>query len=417
VVKKRLLLICIGLFAGTGLFGQTTVKDSAGIATSGVKITGDVMYIYGNAVANSTAITGKLTNAFIKGGFIGDDIKNTTLDRLKSKNRLGLEVNYGATYVHYSKKTTKNVIGYYLRYNQSLFLGSNFNENHYKLMFYGNSQFAGQTVNISPFRYYMLGQRSLGGGIVLGKNKNSFWVGADVVQGLSHTDIKATDMSLTTAIDGQMLELDGKLDFKQSARPTYNAGYGFALNGQWFTDIKDKVYLNFMVDNLGMVFWNNKAQNFSRDTTLQFSGLDLVDVIQNDSAFDQVTDSLSEALLPSERYKSYNTILPFFVKAVATKYFANGKLRLSAMINYRYVPAYVPQGSIHATYFIKWFSPSLSIMYGGYGGFNTGISLGFDLGKGYRFSAETLLNEGWLVPKSASGIGVGFRFYKSFFRK
>jgi hypothetical protein len=56
-------------------------------------------------------------------------------------------------------------------------------------------------------------------------------------------------------------------------------------------------------------------------------------------------------------------------------------------------------------------------MYGGYGGFNTGIGLGFDLGKGYRFSAETLLNEGWLVPKSASGIGVGFRFYKSFFRK
>lgn len=416
-MKTKILLICTCLFAAKGLFAQTTPKDSTGLAGATLQQTSGVLYIYGNAVANSNSITGKVTNAFIKGGYIGDDVKNTTLDRLKTKNRLGFEMNYGATYVHYSKNTTSNVIGYYLRYNQSLFLGSNFNENHYRLMFYGNSQFAGQTINISPFRYYMLGQRSVGGGLVLGKNKNSFWVGADVVQGLSHTDIQATDMSLTTATDGQMLELDGKLDFKQSARPTYNAGYGFALNAQWFTDIKGKVYLNFMVDNLGMVFWNNKAQNFSRDTTFQFSGIDLVNVVQNDTAFSQVTDSLSNALLPTERYGAYNTILPFFVKAVASKYFANGKLRLSAMVNYRYVPSYIPQGSIHATYFIKWFSPSLAIMYGGYGGFNTGISLGFNLGKGYRFSAETLLNEGWLLPKSASGIGVGFRFYKSFFRK
>jgi hypothetical protein len=417
-VKTRIILICIYLVACTAVFGQTTT-DTLPPATvdNGASTTSDVLYIYGNGVANSNAITGKLTNAFIKGGYIGDDIKNTTLDRLKDKNRLGVEVNYGATYVHFSKKTTHNLIGYYLRYNQSFFLGSNFNGNDYKLLFYGNTPFAGQTVSVSPFRYYMLGQRSLGGGLMLGKNKNTFWVGAEFVQGINHTDIQATNMDLTTAVDGQMLQLNGQLDFKQSARPRYNAGYGFAVNAQWFTDIKEKVYLGFMVDNLGIAFWNNKSQNFSRDTTLQFSGLDLVNVVQDDSTFTQVTDSLSSALLPSERYKSYNTILPFYVRAVATKYFINGKLKLSASVNYRYVPAYIPQGSLQATYFIRWFSPSLTVLYGGYGGFNTGIGLGFDLGKGFRISAETLLNEGWLAPNSANGIGVGFRFYKSFLRK
>jgi hypothetical protein len=72
---------------------------------------------------------------------------------------------------------------------------------------------------------------------------------------------------------------------------------------------------------------------------------------------------------------------------------------------------------VQATYFVKWFSPSLTVMYGGYGGFNTGIGLGFNLGKGYRFSAETLLNEGWIAPKNASGIGVSVKFYKAFTRK
>ncbi|UPT66580.1 MAG: hypothetical protein M0D57_19355 [Sphingobacteriales bacterium JAD_PAG50586_3] len=102
---------------------------------------------------------------------------------------------------------------------------------------------------------------------------------------------------------------------------------------------------------------------------------------------------------------------------MATKYFANGKLKVSVGVNYRYVPSYIPQGSVQVGYTLKWFMPSLTVMYGGYGGFNTGLGLGFNFGKGYRLLAETLLNEGWIVPKSASGIGVGVRFYKSFFRK
>lgn len=297
-------------------------------------------------------------------------------------------------------------------------MAAQYNENAYRLMFYGNAPFAGQTVSISPFRYYLMGQRNLGGGLMLGKNKNTFWLGADFVQATTYTDIQATNTNLTTAVDGTSLQLDGKIDFKQSARPTYNAGYGFALNGQWFTDIKEKVFLNFAVDNLGLAFFNANSQNFSRDTTIQFSGINLNDVLEGDSAWQQIQDSLTDALLPSQKNKAFTTVLPFSVKVSATRYFLpKGQLQLSLILNYRYVPGYIPQAAVQARYKVsKFFSPALTVMYGGYGGFNTGLGFNFNFGKGYSLSLESLLNEGLIVPNNASGIGFGVRFYKSFFR-
>lgn len=415
---KKLISLNILLFATMGLLAQTPA-DTTKPAPTDTRVVADLLYIYGNALANSNSITGKLTTAFLKGGYIDDATKATTLDRLKTKNRLGLELNYGATYVHFAKKRKGALIGYYLRYNQGLYMAAQYNENAYRLMFYGNAPFAGQTVSISPFRYYLMGQRNLGGGLMLGKNKNTFWLGADFVQATSYTDIQATNTNLTTAVDGTTLQLDGQIDFKQSARPTYNAGYGFALNGQWFTDIKDKIFLNFAVDNLGLAFFNANSQNFSRDTTIQFSGINLNDVLEGDSAWQQIQDSLTDALLPSQKNKVFSTVLPFSIKVTASRYFLpQSQLLLSLILNYRYVPGYIPQAAVQARYKVsKFFSPSLTVMYGGYGGFNTGLGLNFNFGKGYSLSLESLLNEGLIVPKNASGIGFGVRFYKSFLRK
>lgn len=405
-----LLLLCLPALVK----GQTTAPVDSITGNTLPPSTSAVLLVYGNAFANSNNISGKLTSAFIKGGYINEDTKNTTLDRIKSKNRLGFEVNYGVTFVKFSKKRRGAALGYYLRYNEGLYSSAIYNENAFRLLFYGNKQFEGQTVGLSPLRFTLLSTRQIGGGVMLGKGKNTFWLGADFVQGRQHTDVRAGNTTFATAVDGNDLTLTGDISVKQSVRPTYKAGYGFALNGQWFTDIKDKVFLSFTVDNLGMVFWGNNPTNFTRDTTLQFAGLNLNDALQSDSSWQAIQDSLSEALLPTQKTKNYHTLLPFYLKAAATKYF--NKFKVSLMVNYRYMPGYIPQGTVQATYMGKWFVPSLSVMYGGYGGFNTGIGAGFLFGKGYSLYIESMLNEGWIAPRNASGLGVGVKFYKSFYR-
>lgn len=99
---KKLILLNILLFATLGVFAQTPA-DTTKPSPADAKVVSDVLYVYGNALANSNSITGKLTTAFLKGGYIDDATKATTLDRLKTKNRLGFELNYGATYVHFAK--------------------------------------------------------------------------------------------------------------------------------------------------------------------------------------------------------------------------------------------------------------------------------------------------------------------------
>lgn len=412
-MAKKLYLFILLISVAFAANAQTSIDTAA------VKVTtSDVFYLYGNVIANSNSITGKLTARFAKGGYISDDIKGTTLPRLKDKNRLGLEANYGLTYVHFSKKRKGSALGYYLRYNEGYYMSAVYSPAAYKLFFYGNAPFVGQTVDVSPFRYYFISTRNIGGGVMLSHKKNTFWLGADFVQGIQNSDISAEHTTLTTAADGGNITLDGKVSFKQSARPFYNAGFGGAVNAIWFTDIKDKVFLNFMVDNLGVVAWNKNAQKVSRDTILSFSGIDLGQVLQSDSAWQSVQDSITNAVLPKDRTGSYLTLLPFNIKASATKYLANGKLKLSLILNYRYMPGYIPLTAINATYKLGRVSPYLNVMYGGYGGFNTGIGLGLSLGKkrSTLIIVESSVNEGWIAANKASGLGFGFKLYQSFYR-
>lgn len=399
------------LLSSTALGQAPTVVDSSKTRPS----TAAVLYVYGNAITNSNSFTGKMASAFIKGGYIDEATKNTTLNRIKEKNRLGFVANYGATFVKFAKKRTGNYLGYYLRYNEGFYFGAKYNADAFKLMFYGNKQFEGQTISLSPLHFNLLGTRQLGGGAMLGKGKNTFWLGADFVQGTQFTDVKANNLAFTTSTGANDLTLAGDFAVKQSTFPQYKAGYGFALNGQWFTDVKDKVYLNFTVDNLGMVFWGNNPTNFSRDTTLAFSGLSLNQALESDSAWSNIQDSLSKAILPTQRTKAFNTVLPFYVSASASKYVK--KFQFVLNVNYRYLPGYLPQGSFRAAYMGKHIVPSLSVMYGGFGGFNTGIGVGFIFGKGYSLYIDSMLNEGWIAANKASGLGVGLKFYKSFYYK
>ncbi len=412
-MAKKLYLIIILICVAFAANAQTPID------TANVKVTtSDVFYLYGNVFSNSNSITGKLTASFAKGGYISDEIKGKTLPRLKDKNRLGFEANYGLTYVHFSKQRKGSVLGYYLRYNEGYLMSSVYSPEAYKLFFYGNAPFAGQTVAVSPFRYYFISTRSIGGGIMLSHKKNTFWLGADFVQGIQNADISAENTTLTTAADGGNITLVGKVGFKQSARPFYNAGFGGAVNAQWFTDINDKIYLNFTVDNLGVVAWNNNAQKVSRDTIISFSGIDLGQVLQSDSAWQSIQDSITNAILPDNRKGAYLTLLPFNLKASATKFVANGKLKLSLILNYRYMPGYIPLTMVNATYKIGRISPYLNIMYGGYGGFNTGVGLGLSLGKNRStyIILESVFNEGWIAGNNASGLGFGFKLYQSFYR-
>lgn len=412
-MKHHFITTLFILFSFLAVGQIDTVKNNTNIFGGGVYVEKARLTLQAYGLANSNSITGNMIQAFIKGGYIDDATKSTTLPRLKKRNRFGSEGGYSVSFEKFIQKDNSKITSYFINYRENFFLSSAFVTNDYKLLFFGNKQFEGQTIPAAPFSLFFQTQRSLGGGISIYKPKSVWRVGANIIQGTQNTTIKVTDAELFTATDGQSVDLYGKFSVKQSAGPRYKAGYGFGLEGSYTAPLKENVTVSIMAENIGLLFWNKNSENYSRDTSVSFSGLNLNHVLQGDSAWTATKDSLKAAFNPSHAKTRYTSVLPFFVQLNFTIY--KNKWTVRTGLNYRHLPGNWPKVYVETAYSIsKVFTPFITLQYGGYGGFNTGIGMRFNTNNGYSFYIESLYNEGWIAPKKASGLGVMLKLSKSF---
>lgn len=373
------------------------------------------VYLTGQANANSNSVSGKLMLSYLRGGFIDNETKNTTLDRLKTNNRLGLITDARVGGVFRLDSLGK----WYMRteLGNRLAFASTFAPDAFKLIFYGNAQFAGTTANLNNLNINFFSYNNLSFSLINRNEKRIWEFGLGAVQGVSHLGLNATDASLFTSTNFDTLKLNGTVDVNQSGRGRFANGVGAALRLSYTKKINPTTYIAFGIDNIGILAWNNTATSFSRTGETRFSGIDISTVLQGDTAaFENIIDSLGNAILPTEQRGSYTTLLPFNVNASFSHSYS--KIILIGGLRYTYLPGFIPLVNVGAVYLIPiktkaLLMPSLELKYGGFGGFNTAISLAYQA-KGWVFMASTINNEGYFIPANASGIGAMLTIRKWF---
>ena len=186
----------------------------------------------------------------------------------------------------------------------------------------------------------------------------------------------------------------------------------FAWNGTGVTaDVciafpAGKSQLLFAINDAGFIHWNKKSLLYGMDTSVQFEGVELENILTGaSSSIDHFnTDSILNYLGVVHQQGSFNLNLPLRFSFAWNKMIAENKMALNA--GFSFLPQYenYPVFYFSSTLNLKNFSPAVSISYGGMQSFNMGIFLeGKICGRfNWMIGSGQLLS--WILPNSLNGI-------------
>ena len=373
--------------------------------------------------SNSNSVPSSFSNAFVNPKFIDNDLKSKAYDRLNGMGRFGLELDFGVEANFYPDSTwLPNQQSITISAGRQLAYGAEFSEDLLRTVFSGNAAYADQTASFDNSKLFAIGYQyfKIGYRKHLTKNRLGFFTNFGFARGMNLTDIQLNTGSLYTEPSGQWLDLAWNGSYFSSTRSSNrlgespSSGYLMDLGFYKFLDQKHQWKLSASVKDLGFITWNAQSDNFKRDTSFRFTGLQFYDVLNYDDTTLVIGDSLLNRLRGAEEKASEMKLLPFQLQA-ELRYLADpktGRLLLTAGARYRRIPGMRVEYSLKGNYRLvnsKPFYLNLGFTYGGFGNLNSNVGFEYKHER-HRLQIGTMYNEGFISSKSLSGNGIYFSY-------
>jgi hypothetical protein len=372
---------------------------------------------YRNAVGISTdyffdsdAITNELALEYLNKGFITDEMKDRVTEKLSDMNRLGAQENNEIYYMRFDSVFGMKNSFYSFRLNNRYHFNSTFSRDVFELYFRGNKDFAGKQADLNDFvfqeLFYQQFNFSFGHRYYRGENLFGYMAGLTFNKGQKHYLLEAEKALIYTDVYGEYIDLDvnGKLYMSDSSANRFGAfkGMGFSGDFSFYWQSKNKNMLTLTAENLGYIRWNSNSTYVPIDTVFHFEGIDvsylfdLEDTIRKTISLDS---SLVEPYLTHREKKSYIKPTPALLKVNYRYILQPEKMNLEGEAGYLMFATANPYGSVKFNYIIANDQFGLKLRYGGYDGFNVGLSWRIQFLDRWLFSAESdyltsMLNSG-----------------------
>lgn len=376
--------------------------------------------IEGLASSQSTAIPSALSNRFVDPGFIDADLKQAAYDRLNATNRFGAELEYGLGAVFYSDSLSQlRQQAWTVRLGTHSMYSALFGEDALRLTFSGNDAYTGQTARMDDTRFQSLSWQYLEFGYRKAFENAGFGVYLSGLKGNNYSSLNLDSASLYTDSAGYFLDLQFKGNYFSASRtanrwnqgPSAGAALGFDV---WYRPVGARRWLwEFQASDFGFMQWNAASTSLQRDTSLQFNGVYLYDVLNfNDSTY-VIGDTLLQYLGGIDEQASAMKWMPFRLRA-ATSFDLNRSKgeRLMLSVDYRNLPGFRPRVQLHYQRRIQtnWVLGAWT-SYGGWGGYNTGLRIQYQ-NKKHGISLVIPALEGYLNAArwSGNGLGIAYQF-------
>ncbi len=380
--------------------------------------------IIGEYSLNSNALTTKFISKFYTGGHLDTDLKNSVLNRLGSKNRIGADINYGiyATFKLDSLFHKKNVDLFFSLREREHF-DALFSEDLYRVGFYGNAQYAGKVANFNGFNLNIIRYQQLQVGISYKLDSGArLGFGISFLKGVEYLSVLAKKAELFTSEDGQYIDFNTSMSVMQS--DSANKGMG-AFNGSGVSvdlyfeaPYKTKFgvsKLRVSVSDIGFIHFNQQSLTLKQDSLFHYTGVNVNSIFDmQSSTFSKTSqDSITNAVAPLKK-ESFNATLPTILNVSIETQFSK-KISLMEGIRYMYNANYTLFVYLKGSYAVtKTFILSATFGYGGYGKFNYGLGASAKLGKGFIINGGCSNIEGYIAPSKACGQGAYLSLVKQF---
>lgn len=369
VILSIFLIVFVGQFFGQQL--GNSVANISDLDSNDITISLTSEGYYSSSIFNNSTI-----NKFISGGFITEEDKLNSSEKLKRLNHIGGEFNTSISYSNPRNHLIKN-FGFYTNLSYNYSLGSQFTEDAYTLLFMGNKSLAGREAILSPSAFYLRDMNSfsfglnrnnqLKFGITLSSfNNNS---GAEISKGILFTDSTGGNVSLD--INGSYYAVDTN----KSVGFLSNNAVGIGVDFETVFDLNQsqsspKVVVG--VKNVGVLVQNNTYQ-ISAQREYTYSGIE-VSNLSNISTELLTSQSLQDSIGIETKVGNTTSLLPFEIYFYQMPSF---KKRIEIIYGFRYKNQSAYKAFLYAGGNVKLseiINLSTYISHGGYANFQWGIS-------------------------------------------
>ncbi len=340
----------------------------------------------------SDAITNKLFNTIVNSSFIGDDAKQSVLPYLKSTNNsAGGYANGNIFYCWIPEGREEH---FFINLSSRIQYSVLFSRDAYKLVAFGNSQFAGQTADVSGLKFSHYAYQSLQFGFYTFKKKMDksllfYGGGLALVSGSGYNNLFISKGSLYTSPTGDSLSLNANVSSKSvnSANMISDVnGLGASINGFVGIRFPVKDELRFQIADLGFVDWFKNTGSFNINRQFNYTG-EKVSIINGKASYTNyylTLDTIATQAGHPPVGGNFVSGLPFQIRVNYTKYLGSD-LSLSGGIEYINDNMKIPELDISAKKYLTNNKLALCVGVSLFGYSNYGITAGIEYKLRNRF--------------------------------
>lgn len=420
---KKLAIVLTVLFINQVLKAQIAAifsDDFPETARARIGFTGDYDL-------NSNALTNSLISKFYTGGYIDESLKNSVLEQVRNKNRIGGNYSYGIYAAFKPDSVLHNkYISLFVSVRDRFHFDSEFSKDLFKVGFYGNAQYAGQTAYFNDFSLNVFHYQQLQAGIV-SSNLDSVarWgIGLSFLKGQEYVSVQAKKAELYTSDDGQYIDFNtelqvAKADTAQTGLGAFN-GYGASVELYFEAPFQTRLgdaKIRVSVSDIGLIRFNKQTLTLKEDSVFHYSGIhlnSLNDIQSSDGSNSK--DSIINSIVPFKKGSSSATLPAVFDLVYETK--LTKSFYLIEGIRHVFNANYGLLGYVKGNFYINpKFMVSATFGYGGYGGygrFNYGLGMFANFKNGIVIYAGSNNLEGYIAPKTHAGQGMYISLIKNF---
>ena len=372
---------------------------------------------------NSNSLTNEFINAYYRGDFISQDIKNRSLNRMNSTNTFGYSLQSELEWKH-ALGNEENPTHVFVKVVQHSINEMRFTDELFRLVFYGNDGFIGKTAKFTNSGFQSLNYLQLKAGLSYNfpckSGVHTVQIALGLNLGQNHINASVNKGELYTQPGGEhiYLGLDANIQQTDTANNSFFNfnGWGPNVDLSYQYTFKQKNSIGFSLENFGYIEWNNKSFDHNIDTAIHYRGVEINDVfaIPKDIFMNEL-DSLKNEILYNSYQSQYITYTPFTIKLYYVQPLLKNKLLLTLEGGYTVFSYQNPYVGIQALWHI---SPNFFLTpmfrYGGYGKLNIGASAGVSQWKGFSLLIYSQFLNGFISPSNSSGEGFGIFLSKQF---
>jgi hypothetical protein len=393
-----------------------------------------VVEIDGDYEFNSSSITNKFLNNYLYGSRIDSLPKQWMFRELKQKNTFGSDEEGGLSFLFSPDTLFGNTsMSIFVKYNKYYHIDLSFTDDLFELFFDGNKRFAGKNVDLSHSSLNVLNYDQIQFGIQtkFGGDKitHTFGIGLSINNGYKNLNINIPKGNIFTDANAEYIDFSANYEVSMSDTShtwlgTFK-GLGTSINLYYSFKTKNNNCFNFQITDLGFIRWAGQSQQFSKDTTIHFEGVNVTDILNvGGNIFGNFnTDSIVHSYIFSKTTRPYTMLTPACLK-ISYLYNFSEKIRTEFSANQKFFVHYDPFFLLKTQYLPdKRNIISLNLCYGGYGGLNirekheidAGFEYSHNFGKGLIILAGSNYLNGILFPYSITAQGAFLSIKKYFF--